>query len=313
MSAFHATLTNETLLAVVGPDAATFLQGQLTCDVTEVSAITTRLGAYCNPQGRMVCDFLLSSVDTEHFNLRLRADNADHAAATLGKYIVFSKADIIPAAPEGQIIGIWGENSAETIAQALGGVPSEPLGCWRRDGVTVVRLPGDTLAFECYLQGAESDQLAALLAETTQAATTADWEGLQHVEGLGRVEAANAEEFIPQMLNYDLTGHVSFTKGCYTGQEVVARMHYRGKSKRRLYRALLAGGKAVPGDSVYASSSAQSVGNVAGAASMADRRQSLLVVATADGALAGLHLGAVDGPELALQPLPYPLEPDTTP
>jgi folate-binding Fe-S cluster repair protein YgfZ len=112
------------------------------------------------------------------------------------------------------------------------------------------------------------------------------------------------------MLNYDLTGHVSFTKGCYTGQEVVARMHYRGKPKRRLYRAQLAQGQASPGDALYADSSAQSVGNVAGAADTGDGGQSLLVVATADGASAGLHLDGIDGPTLLLQPLPYSLDPD---
>ena len=310
LSAFHSILTSETLLSVAGPDAATFLQGQLTCDVSEVDAVTARLGAYCNPQGRMVCDFLLSQAGDQRYLLRLRAANAAHTRDTLGKYIVFSKAELAQVDDTARIVAVWGDDARDTIAESLGGAPETPLGCWHGEGASVVQLPGETPAFECYLEGADAAGRADALVAATEAGSQDTWEVIQHSAGLGRVEAANADEFIPQMLNYDLTGHVSFTKGCYTGQEVVARMHYRGKPKRRMYRATLAAGEAVAGDALHASSSAQSVGNVAGAAALPDGGQSLLVVATADGVEAGLHLDSAEGQQLQIEPLPYSLTGD---
>ena len=94
MSAYYAHLTSEALLHINGPDTLKFLQGQTTCDTREVNLAQTVAGAYCNPQGRMVCDFQLAQLAEEHYALRLKADTLEAAANTFGKYIVFSKADL---------------------------------------------------------------------------------------------------------------------------------------------------------------------------------------------------------------------------
>ena len=124
------------------------------------------------------------------------------------------------------------------------------------------------------------------------------------------MEAPLVDELVPQTVNFDLTGHISFTKGCYTGQEVVARLHYRGKSKRRGF-AVAAGDATglVAGAELFSSTSASSVGHVVNTALTAEGARAF-VSATLEAAEAGLHVAAPDGPSLELLDLPYALEAD---
>ena len=127
-------------------------------------------------------------------------------------------------------------------------------------------------------------------------------------DGIARIEAATAGEFVPQVINYDLTGHISFNKGCYTGQEVVARLHYRGKPKRRsIMASLTAAQGCAPGAPLFDATSGQNVGDVVNCSTTAQGTVAL-VSATASGAANGLRLGAADGPPLALGQLPYAVE-----
>ncbi|MCB1733271.1 MAG: tRNA-modifying protein YgfZ, partial [Halieaceae bacterium] len=166
--------------------------------------------------------------------------------------------------------------------------------------------------FECLLQGAQAGTLLDRLQQDASPAARTAWEASLIRAGVPRIAAATSGEFIPQMLNYDLTGQVSFSKGCYTGQEVIARMHYRGKPKRRLYLASLTQGELAGGDppapglALY-SAGEQSVGTVVNAAQGEGGQWQLLVTATREGATGGLHLASPAGPRLALGELPYPV------
>ena len=114
--------------------------------------------------------------------------------------------------------------------------------------------------------------------------------------------------FIPQMLNFQATGALSFTKGCYTGQEVVARMQYRGKLKRRMYRAQLPANKARPGDTLHHEGSEQSIGNIANAVARNDGSSEVLAVITNRDVEAGNTITTAQGEALELLPLPYSIE-----
>lgn len=310
MTSYYTHLEQEALLHLTGPDSLKFLQGQLTCDTRQIDAGHALPGAYCTPQGRVVCDFMLCQLGEEHYALRMRRDILDTSAATFGKYIVFSKARLDAARGDWQILACWGEDAAAALRDILGSVPERLFGAASDEGYTLVQMDAQGQQFECYLNTAEQAQLLRRLEVRLQISTEAAWQLGEIRRGIGRIQAPTSGEFIPQMLNYDLTGHVSFSKGCYTGQEVVARMHYRGKPKRRMYLAELSTpGPAAAGMALYSSGSAQSVGNVVNSNSDANGTTVALVVATADGLERGLHLAAPDGPLLETRALPYSLEP----
>ncbi len=303
MDCQYTSLDNEALLHIEGPDSLTFLQGQTTCDTRLVNNGQAVQGAYCTPKGRVVCDFLLCEIADHHYVLRMRQNIIETAAATFGKYIVFSKAEVDSGNSQWQIFGCWGSDAKIVLGKLFGAVPDEPLGSAIGEGFAVVQIDRAGCQFECYINTLSHPELAAQLSSTLAIAEPSTWLALQIDQGIGRIEAATVEEFIPQMLNYDLTGHISFNKGCYTGQEVVARLHYRGKSKRRLYLAQLETDPPAPaGAPLYSAESRQSVGTVVNSV-LSPAGRSLLVVATVSGVESGLHLGEPEGPLLACQSL----------
>lgn len=319
MSCFYSPLQQEALLHIEGPDSLTFLQGQTTCDTRHVTATDSVQGAYCTPKGRVVCDFLLHELAKDHFALRLRRDIREHSAAVFGKYIVFSKAQL-DSNDNWQVTGIWGETAADALAQTFGSAPNGQMTAVTGDGFKLVQVDTQRQQFECYITSRKSSQLE-ILAGLATLSDEQSWQALQIDAGWGRICAATVEEFLPQVLNYDITGHVNFKKGCYTGQEVVARLHYRGKSKRRLYRVLLPENghtlpAAAPGEPLFTKGTAQSIGNVVNSVtspSESDTQARALLVATAEAVASGLYLGDSAGEPmgdaLTLLELPYAVEP----
>jgi folate-binding protein YgfZ len=276
LSAFFSALNDEALLQVTGPDAATFLQGQTTCDLREVDAHRARPGAYCNPQGRVLADFLLAHTAPECYLLRLHASLAATTAERLARYVVFSKAEV-SLASHWRVFACWGETVAAALLAITGDLPGECYACVTGEDFCLLQVDDDSRQFELYLDGDRRADLEQALSGSLTRGDQSVWRALQIDRGIARVESATVETFLPQALNYDRVGFVSFNKGCYTGQEVVARLHYRGQSKRRLYPASApAGSSPVPaaGDPVYAGGGEQAVGTVVNAvgAEAADTR-----------------------------------------
>lgn len=216
------------LLQVSGRDAVTFLQGQLTCDLRRLERQEVLLGAHCNAKGRMISSATLARIDESTIGLRLRANLAEPALAALKKYIVFSKATI--AAADQVAIALLGDLSA---ALPLGELP-ESGHSLSRDGLTLLHHSSGLL--EIWGAPARAMALWHQLQPLTKAADLHDLNRHWIEQGIAEVQAATTEEFIPQMLNYQLVDGVSFKKGCYTGQEIVARMQYRGQLKKHTYR-----------------------------------------------------------------------------
>jgi tRNA-modifying protein YgfZ len=308
LNCHYAPLAQEALLHITGPDSLKFLQGQVTCDTRKIDAAHARPGAYCTPQGRVVCDFLLFEVGHEHFALRMRGDIRASAAVVFGKYIIFSKAKLDATRDDWTAVAVWGEEAAQALTEVFAASPTERYGVCRTDDAIVVQADEAGHQFECFLQSARSEARLAQMAARMQGAAEAQWQALQITEGIARIEVATTGEFVPQILNYDLTGHISFNKGCYTGQEVVARLHYRGKPKRRSHLASLSGLECcAAGAAVFDAESGQNVGNIINCSATADGAVAL-VAATGDGVRNGLLLHADGGPALTLGTLPYALE-----
>ena len=317
MSCHYVPLADEALLHITGPQALTFLQGQTTCDTRRLDDSHALPGAYCTPQGRVVCDFLLCQLAPEHYALRMRREIRGGAGAVFGKYILFSRAELAAAGEDWQVAACWGEGAAAKLLSIFGGVPGERYGARTGEGFVLVQLDADGHQFECYLKDGHDCGWRRQLEAGFEAGDQSTWQALQIISGIARIEAATVEAFVPQMLNYDLTGHISFKKGCYTGQEVIARLHYRGQAKRRMYLARMENGNTSSppqagtpqaGLPLYNAGSEQSVGTVVNSAGTPEGGIVALVVATAAGAAAGLRLGSQDGPPLQAGALPYALE-----
>ncbi len=306
MPGTFSLLHSEALLHISGPDSLSFLQGQTTCDTRRLQPDNALPGACCTPKGRVVCDFLLSRLGDGHYALRMRRDIIDHAAAVFGKYIVFSRASLDVERDDWQVFACWGPGAAGVLKKLLGQIPDTRFGAAAGDGAVAVQLDAAGEQFECYVDTGARPRFAGELAGHMATGEEAAWMALQIDAGLGRVEAPTIEQFTPQMLNFDVTGHISFSKGCYTGQEVVARLHYRGKPKRRMYLANFHG-RVAPraGTGLYTPGSEQVVGSVVNAVVRGDGSGLALVVAPAADRGDELRLDAQDGPALEIRELPY--------
>jgi folate-binding protein YgfZ len=294
----HAVLPSRGALAITGPDTQTFLQGQTTCDLRELAPERALAGAYCTPQGRVVADFRILGYAEESWLLQMDAGICDHAAAVFGKYIVFSKAEISNASALWTQFAAWGEGAA----QALGAPGDEQHQVWQALDATWVQTDATGARVEGCVPTERAAALATALAAQYAEGTESDWKLAEIEAGEAHVCAPTIEMFLPQMLDYDHSGRVSFTKGCYTGQEVVARLHYRGQVKRILHRGETRCQEVQAGAPLFVGDQEQSVGNVVNTAP-SGRGTALLAVLAREVDLADLRLGEPSGEGLSLQPV----------
>jgi folate-binding protein YgfZ len=262
---YLATLTNKQLLLVKGPDAGKFLQGQVTCDVKELNEPVTRLGAQCNPKGRILLSFRALQMNNETIALRLPASMMESAQKTLGKYIVFSKAKLQDGGNDFALFGLFGDSAATVASTFFQQLPTTYEGWIEKDGSYLIQLAANR--FECWVATATVDSFLDAIEKQTQKVSTDEWQLLDIAAGIGEVYPESYELFTPQELNYQLVNGINFRKGCYTGQEIVARLHYRGKLKRHMYRFEYKNDQTPPpGTTIINSLSGQNAGTVVMAA-----------------------------------------------
>jgi len=301
------------LIAVCGPDSEPFLQGQLTCDVRQVTPEHSLIGAYCSPKGRALASFRLFRRGDDYY-LELPRPMVEPTLARLRKYVLRAKITLNDASDALARIGVAGPDAARLLAaQATDSVTGMAAGdVLASSDVTVIRLPGTMPRYE--LHGPAPEIQAAwhgMIPDLTPAGAE-PWRLLELLAGTPTVYPETADAFVPQMLNLELLDGISFKKGCYTGQEVVARTHYLGKLKRRMYLARVESpAPPRPGDPLFSpqTDASQSAGRLADACRHPDGGYLVLAVALIECAERGtLQLGDSDGPRLRLEPLPYGFE-----
>jgi len=287
-------LSQFALLRFSGVDAQGFLHAQLTCDVLALKHGSSTYGGYCTPKGRLLATFLLWA-DAAGYTMLLPSVLAEAIRKRLTMYILRSKVKVDDITPAHAGIGIHGADAPQQIAALGGNMPGRLHGVSVAGDVSVIRLPVDR-----YLLTVPRAQ-AGVAADDTGA-----WAQLDIAAGIPFILPATQEEFVPQMVNLDLIGGLSYTKGCYPGQEIVARTHYLGKLKQRMYRAQLAAA-AAPGDKLYcADLGDQASGRIVASARGADNQHHVLaVLQTANAQSTQYHLGSLQGPVLRVVPLPY--------
>lgn len=221
-------------LSVVGPDAQKFLQGQLSCDVAALNASMAGLGSHCNPQGRMVSNFRIFSPESQHYVLVMRDSLRDIAQKQLQKYIVFSKATLSQV--EGLVaLGLHGPQASQTVAELFEISTNQQNSCVQSERGIAIQVDPNKQSYELYLSPADAEDMLATLFGSVKACETHHWEATLIQHGLLYIHGDQSSEHIPLVINFDQLGGINFKKGCYTGQEIIARMHYRGKAKRSLY------------------------------------------------------------------------------
>ncbi len=303
------------LIAVHGEDALGFLQGQLSNDIRELSQTHVQWSSHCSQKGRMLANFLVLRIG-ETIYLQLPAERIPDLLKRLRMFVLRSRVTLEDASDELVRMAIAGD-CAEQGLNALGmPVPERQNALALTEDVVLIRLPGPVPRIEIIGPPEPMGDLwNALHAQATPANSEA-WRLLDIRAGIPSIYNQTADAFVPQMANMQLIDGVSFHKGCYTGQEVVARMQYLGKLKRRMYRAEVDSDTApLPGDALFSpdSSSQQGSGTVVMASPSGEGRHELLIVVEIKAAESGEVRLSETGPRLHIMAPPYgfPVEPQT--
>ena len=292
------------LIRASGPDLRTFLQGQLTNDINRVTPEVAQLSSYCSPKGRMLGSFWIFQRDDALY-LQMPVDLVPAILKRLRMFVLRSQVTFEEVGDALVSFGLSGDCAAELLPF----VPADATASTTREELTVIRLPGDRPRFEVVGPPSALAPLWTRVVDRAEQTGPDFWALMDIRAGIPNVYANTVEAFVPQMANLQIVGGVSFTKGCYTGQEVVARMQYLGKLKRRMYRARVGGTeRPLPGAEVYSASSesGQGAGRIVDAAPAPGGGFEALAVVQISSAEAGdmrLHDGG--GPALELLELPY--------
>jgi folate-binding protein YgfZ len=294
----HA-LTDDAMLEVTGEDAHTFLQGQLSNDVDALNATRAQLSTYCTPQGRMLASLLVWR-RADAFLLQLPAELAAPVRSRLQKYVLRAKVKLVDVSARCAVLGLAGVGAGRILEAALGAAPAERMDKVDFEWGSVICLGSEL--YEVIVSGDSASGHWDRLAGLARPSGTRWWRWRLIQAGLPVITAATQELFVPQMANMHALGAVSFDKGCYPGQEIVARAQYRGQIKRRLLRLHAAAGAPQPGQALFAPPAAGAVGTVVNAAPAPAGGFDALGVVQDESSGRGttLRLGGADGPPLTL-------------
>ncbi len=299
-SGFVCALTHLGVIAASGEDAEHFLHNQLSNDVTGLDAMHARLAGYCSPKGRLLATLLIWK-DEGQVLLALPRELLAPTMKRLQMFVLRSKVRLQDVSGELAVIGMAGAPFA---------LPAQP---WQRaalDGGTLLRVPdADSLSRALWIGPVDGAQRRWMEWSAQRPAAPASlWRWTEIMAGLPQVLGATREQFVPQMINFELVGGVNFRKGCYPGQEIVARSQYLGKLKRRALLAFTDDAAVTAGVEVFSEADpAQPCGMVVNAERGPDGRFACLVEVKMDAAGTPVHLRAADGPLLSFGELPYEL------
>jgi folate-binding protein YgfZ len=288
-----------------GADATSFLQGQLTSDFATLGSGEAKLAGFCSAKGRLQASFLAWRGADDEVLLVCSASLLAPTLKRLSMFVLRAQCRLTDASAEVPLHGIVDRASGD-----------ETMRVWERralDAGSVVRLPDAEGARRWIVAGAATDETlaaSAIAAAPTSPLSLARWRWLEVRSGVPTIEAATVDHFVPQMLNFELLGGIDFQKGCYPGQEIVARSQYRGTIKRRMF-LFDSDAEASAGQEVFHDADpGQPAGLVVNAAPASAGGWSALVETKLAAMESGaLHLGSAEGAVLRPQPLPYAIPP----
>jgi folate-binding protein YgfZ len=299
-----APLTEWALIRLQGEDALTFLQGQLSSDLSEVSPTHSQYSTYSTAKGRMQANFLVWQYQGAYY-LMLRQDLSATLHKRLSMFILRSKVKAELVTKEWTLLGLLGSKAESVASKYFNAAPVVPHQVEAGNDGVLLRLPSGALL---WAKAGEGKGLADELLAEVPLIGSEPWRLLDIRAGIPWLGKETSEAFVAQMANMELIGAVSFKKGCYPGQEIVARTQYLGKLKRRLYRVSVPG-PVTSGDELMSPAMGdQAIGMVVNVVQTESDRWEALAVVQSNCWESGVFVKAK--PELALQQLnlPYPLE-----
>lgn len=290
------------VIAARGEDAAKFLQGQLTNDVLALGG-GLQLNGYCTAKGRLIATFRQWR-DADAIYLQLPREILAPVLKRLSMFVLRAKARLTDDSAAWTTYGLVGPQTVALLSQAGLPVPEQAWHAAAADnGVRVARLPGAAITGSRFMILVPAGAALPGLSAGTVPAEVWWWSEVE--SAVPTVWAATQEKFVPQMVNLEVLGGVNFRKGCYPGQEVVARSQYLGKLRRRMAVARLDALPPAAGSDVWAGDESEPSGTVVMAAANPAGGTALLFEAPVDRLERDLYVGSPDGPRLAIQPLPY--------
>lgn len=233
-------LENYEFIRISGADRISFLQGQVSCNTELLSAQRSLSGVLCNLKGRVIADFRLVGIG-EDIIMQCAAGMAGKILETLSKYAVFSKVELEQFSGESSstptALGLIGDNVDAGLSALQLKMPDSRDGLSQSADCSVIRLPGAVKRVELWFHGMTAKSAFLASSGLSISSELQAWDRAEIEAGIIHITPQLSEEYTPQLLNYDISGLIDFKKGCYTGQEIVARMFYRGTAKKRLFLA----------------------------------------------------------------------------
>jgi folate-binding protein YgfZ len=263
-------------IEVAGVDAEKFLQGQLSSDVSLLSLTQSGLGSHSTAKGRMLSSFRIAKNADDSFLLRIHQSIAEQALSALNKYIVFSKAE---AAINNLVaFGLHGADAAAAVNVFWSELKIEDYQASINEHGLIICSSAKLQSFEIYCTEEKARELWQALSSKLSIHTSCQHTLLENQLGLAFVEQSSYELFTPQTYNYQLTPAISFKKGCYTGQEIVARLHYLGKLKRHSYHYLVeTDAKLEAGTEISLADSDKNIGHILSAVQCAEKQWDVII------------------------------------
>ena len=311
---FVAAITGQDIIAVTGEDAASFLHGQLTNDVEHLGNAEVRLAGYCTPKGRLMASFLMWR-NAESVFLQLPSELRAALQKRLSMFVLRAKArlsDVSADSANSVTLGIGGARGQAALQAVLGTLPPAPYTRIDHALGTVLRLADAFGAprYQWLTSPETAHEVLPTLRSTLALGGSDAWRLSEIHAGIPQITLKTQEQFVPQMINYELIGGVNFKKGCYPGQEIVARSQYLGKLKRRAALASIQAPEAAAGDEVFdVADPGQPCGMVVNAAPNGSGGVDALVeLKLASLEQGDIRLGSASGAPLRFQPMPYALD-----
>lgn len=300
-------LTGTGVVGAYGPDARAFLHGQLTQAIEDLPDDTWRLAGYCSPKGRLLALLRVLADDAEGVLGTMDRALLEATLKRLRMFVLRSKVALEDLSARLAAVGLAGSAAAELLSELAGTPPASPGNVTEAGDLRVLRLADDGTVprFLLLAPTAELPNIWNMLSRGLTPAGTNAWELLAIRSGEPEIGEATVEAFVPQMANLELIDGVSFSKGCYPGQEIVARMHYRGQAKRRMFRIVLDTDRPPAPGTVVRTGQEQEAGTVVRAAGNRQGRVEALAVLPLS-RLAEERL-FVDAVPVELETLPYPI------
>ena len=295
------------LLRASGEEAQSFLQNLLSNDIREVSATRAQHSSFNSPKGRVLATLLIWR-DGDDYLLQLPSTLTEVMRKKLSMYVLRTKVKISDASNEIISLGVSGANAQKILGSQFGELPQLPLDLVSHAQASVIKI-SDT-RFQINTTAQHAPVLWQAFSQQMLPVGSVCWDWLNIRSGIPVILPQTQEQFVPQMANLDLIGGLNFKKGCYPGQEIVARMQYLGKLKRRMYLAHLDSGEAPqPGDELFsADMEGQPSGMIVNAAPMHSGGYDVLaVMQTSSRETQTVHWQSPVGSELQFLSLPYPL------